>query len=407
MCFLARGWYGRCHRRNGTRRSFNRRRASLSGLFPFSARRARFSVCSLYLARPWCHTYETALLSLSSEQSWTKHLAVDSFADRLSDVTPFAFPTSPRHAAPRRWVRGRTTRDERGHREGEPSPSRASVRPLVGRRTRDERAGPRSRERWWPPTRAGARWRRRRTSRAWSARACGSCAWTPTRRTSCSANTAALRVRAAPRVRGRDRDPSSEPLAARRIDADSDDFSDEEDPERDAEGPLRFLTMVSPTDAPPIEPLIEPPTGPTGPGSGSVTGRSDPSVGASRRNATPALSAAKLHPGGGMCALTRGGRRAGFGVSVRVRARGARRRRDESLALAARVRRVSEACPGVVARVPQRTRASVTWLEWSADDAGWRRRRPRRAMRHGHPPSRPFDGTGTRRLHASWTPPSS
>ena len=98
-------------------------------------------------------------------------------------------------------------------------------------------------------------------------------------------------------------DPSSEPLAARRIDADSDDFSDEEDPERDAEGPLRFLTMVSPTDAPPIEPLIEPPTGPTGPGSGSVTGRSDPSVGASRRNATPALAAAKLHPGGGMCAV--------------------------------------------------------------------------------------------------------
>ena len=61
--------------------------------------------------------------------------------------------------------------------------------------------------------------------------------------------------------------------------------------------------MVSPTDAPPIEPLIDKPTGPTGPGSGSVTGRSDPSVGASRRNATPALAAAKLHPGGGMCAV--------------------------------------------------------------------------------------------------------
>ena len=47
-------------------------------------------------------------------------------------------------------------------------------------------------------------------------------------------------------------DPSSEPLAARRIDADSDDDKeadeeDPEDPERDAEGPLRFLTMVSPT----------------------------------------------------------------------------------------------------------------------------------------------------------------
>ena len=131
-----------------------------------------------------------------------------------STVSPTACPMlrhshspSPRHAAPRRWVRGRTTRDERGHREGEPSPSRASVRPLVGRRTRDERAGPRSRERWWPPTRAGARWRRRRTSRAWSARACGSCAWTPTRRTSCSARTRAActcsRGAARPRTRPR------------------------------------------------------------------------------------------------------------------------------------------------------------------------------------------------------------
>ena len=200
-------------------------------------------------------------------------------------------------------------------------------------------------------------------------------------------------------------DPSSEPLAARRIDADSDDDKeadeeDPEDPERDAEGPLRFLTMVSPTDAPPIEPLIDKPTGPTGPGSGSVTGRSDPSVCASRRNATPALAAAKLHPGGGMCAVANA---AGvvqvlafpFAFELEARGDGETRASPSPRGFAEHQRSV----PGrVVAQVPHaHAGKSVTWLEWSADGRRLASGDDRGALcvTDITAPSRPFDGTGT------------
>ena len=188
-------------------------------------------------------------------------------------------------------------------------------------------------------------------------------------------------------------DPSSEPVAARRNDADSD--YDEEDPERDAEGPLRFLTMVSPADAPPIEPLIEPPTGP---GSGSVTGRPDPSVGASRRNATPALAKAKLHPGGGMCAVANAAgvvQVLAFPFAFELEARGDGKTRASPRGFAAHQRSV----PGrVVAQVPHaHAGKSVTWLEWSADGRRLASGDDRGALcvTDITAPSRPSDGTGT------------
>ena len=135
--------------------------------------------------------------------------------------------------------------------------------------------------------------------------------------------------------------------------------------ERDAaEGPLRFLTMLSPADAPPIEPLegtggsrpARPETGPA------------PDRGASRRSVTPALVRAKLHPGGGMCAAANAA-----GV-VQVLAfpfsfvnRPPRDEADGSAEGSPLV--TARSSPGrVVVQIPHgHAGKRVTWLEWSAD----------------------------------------
>ena len=172
------------------------------------------------------------------------------------------------------------------------------------------------------------------------------------------ANPGSLYVFARRRASADATEDASSDAAAR--DADSGRDSSSDDPERDdAEGALRFLTMVSPADAPPIEPLIEPPL--IGPGSGSVTGRPDPSVGASRRNATPALAKAKLHPGGGMCAVANAAgvvQVLAFAFSTPAPADSVHQR-----VVSAR------SSPGrVVVQVPHgHAGKRVTWLEWSAD----------------------------------------
>ena len=153
-------------------------------------------------------------------------------------------------------------------------------------------------------------------------------------------------------------DPSSD-AAAR--DADAEASRDERDA---AEGPLRFLTMLSPADAPPIEPLegtggsrpARPETGPA------------PDRGASRRSVTPALVRAKLHPGGGMCAAANAA-----GV-VQVLAfpfsfvnRPPRDEADGSAEGSPLV--TARSSPGrVVVQIPHgHAGKRVTWLEWSAD----------------------------------------
>lgn len=65
---------------------------------------------------------------------------------------------------------------------------------------------------------------------------------------------------------------------------------------RNKEGSLKFLTMISPTDAPAVEPREG-----TGDGANDDTQIPTPTI--TRRNITPALSKIKLHPSGTLCAV--------------------------------------------------------------------------------------------------------
>ena len=156
-------------------------------------------------------------------------------------------------------------------------------------------------------------------------------------------------------------DPSSD--AAVR-DADADTPRGESGSERDAatraEGPLRFLTMVSPADAPLTEPWEgagrnpKPETGPT------------LDRGAARRIVAPALVRAKLHPGGGMCAAANAAgvvQVLAFPFSLGPRPRDAADGSGEG------ARATARSSPGrVVLQIPRAHAGKrVTWLEWSAD----------------------------------------
>ena len=66
---------------------------------------------------------------------------------------------------------------------------------------------------------------------------------------------------------------------------------------RNREGSLKFLTMVSPTDAPAVEPRDD--VGPTSGGGPEQT----PAPPVPRRNITPALTKIKLHPNATLCAV--------------------------------------------------------------------------------------------------------
>jgi hypothetical protein len=168
------------------------------------------------------------------------------------------------------------------------------------------------------------------------------------------ANTGSLYVFARRRASADATEDASSDAAAR--DADSGRDSSSDDPERDdAEGALRFLTMVSPADAPPIEPREDPNPEPE-------TG-ARPDRGAARRNVTvtPALARVKLHPGGSMCAVANAAgvvQVLAFAFSTPAQADSVHQR-----VVSAR------SSPGrVVVQVPHgHAGKRVTWLEWSAD----------------------------------------